>query len=389
MTRISIYQGQGGHDECVTPLIYTLNQIRVDCDIYINHDLLEKRGNIFKALSIQADEFLVDITFNINLLQPPKATNRIFWLKCNGAKQKKLIQKNIKYTLPIIFWTTFINSSSMFLFCQNTGLKVYGFIHNSLLSKRYERLFAYSDTTAVTFCRGMNDALERYNDRLINFYLPPMSRLKRTKIKRPNSSDKIRIAVPGKVDYHHRDYDLLIKFAVEAHSRYPFKFEFLIAGGLAGDDGTRLINSVENNGLEKIILLPKMASPNQSRFLKYKELFELLESCDCALENSNSVKSENSKISGAVNLCINFELPILYLKGFSMYKEFRYLANLEPEDLFRIAKDDSQNLYQQQKDQAALLKLFMEEENRYCLQKEISLAQDKQDKLKLISRSEI
>ena len=129
----------------------------------------------------------------------------------------------------------------------------------------------------------MHNILEKHDSRLINFYLPPMSRLKRTKIKRSNSSDKIRIAVPGKVHYGHRDYDLLVQFALEAQSRYPYKFEFVIAGGLAGDDGSRLINNIEVNGLEQIILLPPMASPNQSRFMKYKELFELLESCDCAL----------------------------------------------------------------------------------------------------------
>lgn len=378
MTRISIYQGLGGHDECVTPLIHTLNQIRVHCDIYINYNLLEKRGNIFQALSIQADEFIVDKDFNTNSLSPPKATNRIFWLNCNRVKIKKLMQKNTKHTLPLIFWTTFIKDSKMFIFCQNIGLKIYGFIHSSRLSQRYVNLFTYSNTKAVTFCQGMHDVLERYNSRLINFYLPPMSSLKRTKIKHPNSADKIRIAVPGKVDYHHRNYDLLIQFALEAQARYPFKFEFVIAGGIAGDDGDRLINSIKTNSLEELILLPQMASPNQSRFLKYQELFELLQSCDFALENSNSVKDDNSKISGAVNLCINFELPMLYLKGFSMYKEFRHLANLDPEDLFAIARDNSQNLYQQKKHQAVLLKLFMEEENRYCLQKEISLAQSQQ-----------
>lgn len=377
LTRISIYQGLGGHDECVTPLVYTLNQIRVYCDIYINYALLEKRGNMFQALSIEAEEFLVDNEFNVNSIPAPPSTNRLFWLNCGGPKQRKLIQNNIKHTLPLMFWTTFIKDSTMFTFCQKIGLKIYGFIHNSLLSQRYENLFTYSNTIGVTFCRGMNDILEGYNDRLINFYLPPMSRLKRSRTKVRNSSDKIRIAVPGKVDYHHRDYDLLIQFALEAQTRYPFKFEFVIAGGLAGDDATRLINSIKMNGLEQTILLPPMASPNQSRFLKYKELFELLESCDCALENSTSVKNDNSKISGAVNLCINFELPMLYLKGFSMYKEFNHLATLEPEDLFIMANDNNQNLYQQKKEQAILVKLLMEEENRNCLQQEIHLAKIK------------
>ena len=380
MTRISIFQGLGGHDECVTPLVHTFNQIRVHCDVYINHNLLESRGNIFQALSIQADEFIVDAEFNVNSLPPPEANNRIFWLNCNKKKVKQLIQNNTKHTLPLIFWTTFIKDSIMFKFCQNIGLKIYGFIHSSLQNQCYEKLLSYSDTKAVTFCQGMHNILEKYDSRLINFYLPPMSRLKRTKVKRFNSSDKIRIAVPGKVHYGHRDYDLLVQFALEAQSRYPYKFEFVIAGGLAGDDGSRLINNIEVNGLEQIILLPPMASPNQSRFMKYKELFEILESCDCALENSNSVRDDNSKISGGINLCINFELPVLYLKGFSMYKEFRHLAYLEPEDLFKIASDNTQDLYQQKKEQAVLLKLFMEEENRDCLQKEIDLALDQQNK---------
>ena len=73
-----------------------------------------------------------------------------------------------------------------------------------------------------------------------------------------------------------------------------------------------------------------MKSSNESRFLEYAELFDLLESCDYALENSNSVFEDNSKISGAINLCMNFQLPILYLKGFAMYKEFNDLAYVRP-----------------------------------------------------------
>ena len=63
-----------------------------------------------------------------------------------------------------------------------------------------------------------------------------------------------------------------------------------------------------------------------------------------------------------------------------MYKEFSHLAYLEPEDLFKMASGNTQDLYQQKKEQAVLLKLFMEEENRDCLQKEIDLALDQQNK---------
>jgi ABC-type uncharacterized transport system involved in gliding motility auxiliary subunit len=63
--RISIIQVRGGHDECVTPLVYTLNQIGVQCDVYINHGLLVSRGNIFEALHIKADEFIVTGKFRL------------------------------------------------------------------------------------------------------------------------------------------------------------------------------------------------------------------------------------------------------------------------------------------------------------------------------------
>ena len=381
--RISIIQVRGGHDECVTPLVYTLNQIGVQCDVYINHGLLTSRGNIFEALHIKADEFIVTGKFRINDLPPEPIGNRIFWLDCNGQKQRQLLQKNTKKTLPIIFWTTFNEPTPLFVFCHDLGLKIYGFIHNSHIRVRYTNLFAYKNTKAVTFCRGMQTVLTEFNTQLINFYLPPMSGLKRTDQQNFERSNKIRIAVPGKVNYEHRDYDLLVKFASELETKFPAQFEFVIAGGLAGDDGTRLINSIKSEGLEQTVLLPTGNDPNQPKFMKYQELFDLLQTCDLALENSTSVKDDNSKISGAVNLCINFELPTLYLKGFSMYEEYSHLGNLLPEDLFAIANDKSYKLIRQKKEQAILLKLLMEEQNRNCLQHEV--AQILQEQIKMQS----
>ena len=143
MTRVSIIQGLGGHDECVTPLVYTFNQIRVHCDVYINHTLLEKRGNIFQALSVDAEEFIVDDEFKINSIASPSPTNRIFWLKCDGGKQKQLIKKNIKHTLPG-FLDNVYQTSRQFNFCMSSS-NTHGFIHSSLLKARYERLFEYKN----------------------------------------------------------------------------------------------------------------------------------------------------------------------------------------------------------------------------------------------------
>jgi len=379
--RISIIQVRGGHDECVTPLVYSLNQIGIQCDVYINHGLLESRGNIFEALQITANEFIVREEFRINDLPPEPIGNQIFWLDCNSQKQRQLLRKNTKKTLPIVFWTTFNEPTPLFTFCHNLGLKIYGFIHNSHICVRYSKLFEYENTKAVTFCQGMQTVLSQFNTRLINFYLPPMSGLKRTSQQNFEIPNKIRIAIPGKVNYEHRDYDLLVNFASELETRFPEKFKFIIAGGLAGDDGTRLINSIKSKGLEQTILLPTPIEPDQAKFMKYQELFDLLQTCDLALENSTSVKDDNSKISGAVNLCINFELPILYLKGFSMYEEYSHLGNLVPKDLFTIANDNSYNIIRQKKEQAMLLKLLMEEHNRNSLQHEVTQMLQEQIKM--------
>ena len=57
---------------------------------------------------------------------------------------------------------------------------------------------------------------------MINFYLPPMSHSIGIKKERHDLS-KIRVAVPGKVDYH-QDYDLLVEFAIK-EEQHPNKFE--------------------------------------------------------------------------------------------------------------------------------------------------------------------
>ena len=371
MNRVSIIQGLGGHDECVTPLVYTFNQIGIACDIYINHKLLITRGNIFEALDIKNEEHVITNEFEITSLPEPTQSNRVFRLSCGKRKLKKLIRYNHTHVLPILFWTTFLHAGDTFTFCLGLGFKIYAFIHNSLLTQRYERLFEHPNTIAVSFCKGMRDILHQDKDKLIDFYLPPMSTLARGEKPNATQNKTIRIAVPGKVDYHHRDYDLLINFAQESESRYPSRLQFIIAGGMAGEDGDRLMKSIATNNLEKTIILPINPGDTSSRFLSYRELFELINSCDIALENSTSVKQDNSKISGAVNLCVNFELPMLYLKGFSMYEEFDGLASINTTNLEQLTNTESNQFLSQKRNEATLVKLLMEESNRNSLQGEI------------------
>ena len=110
MNRVSIIQGLGGHDECVTPLVYTFNQIGIACDIYINHKLLITRGNIFEALDIKNEEHVITNEFEITSLPEPTQSNRVFRLSCGKRKLKKLIRYNHTHVLPILFWTTFLHA---------------------------------------------------------------------------------------------------------------------------------------------------------------------------------------------------------------------------------------------------------------------------------------
>ena len=177
MTRVSIIQGLGGHDECVTPLVYTFNQMGIACDIYINHQLLITRGNIFQALEIENEEHVITDEFRIVSLPEPTQSNRVFRLACNKRKLKKLLRYNYDHVLPILFWTTFNDVSDTFTYCVEIGFKIYAFIHNSLLKVRYRKLFEHPNTVAVSFCKGMRNILHEYRDQLIDFYLPPMSAL--------------------------------------------------------------------------------------------------------------------------------------------------------------------------------------------------------------------
>ena len=125
MTRVSIIQGLGGHDECVTPLVYTFNQMGIACDIYINHQLLITRGNIFQALEIENEEHVITDEFRITSLPEPTQSNRVFRLACNKKKLKKLLRHNYNHVLPILFWTTFNDVSDTFTYCVEIGFKIY------------------------------------------------------------------------------------------------------------------------------------------------------------------------------------------------------------------------------------------------------------------------
>ena len=56
-------------------------------------------------------------------------------------------------------------------FWHQLGVTIYGFIHSSLLKARYERLFEYSNTKAVSFCQGMQDILEELHEWSIFIFL--------------------------------------------------------------------------------------------------------------------------------------------------------------------------------------------------------------------------
>ena len=337
MKRVSIAQILAGHDECTVPVILALNRLGIFADVYINNELRDKRGDIFKSLHIEHHQIYIDQAQDLNDINPPPPCNRVFWLAVMGNKVKKLILLNKQYSLPVMFWTTFAKKPSpIFKYCQEIGFHLYAFVHDARNGTLSRVLSGLPSVTPVVFSTGMVDAFSRNAEKLepLKFYLPPLSDLSRhqgIQNKENNRHNQIRIVVPGRVSYARRDYNLLIDFANTLVSQSMLNFEptFVIAGGVSGDDGRRFIDYLASKNLLKYFECPctSLAS-DDAPFMSYEQLFSCLLSCDLAVSNSLAVKGDYTKVSGAINLCINFQLPVLYLNDYPLYPEFKDMASI-------------------------------------------------------------
>lgn len=382
--RVSVAQILSGHDECTIPLIYTLNQMGIYVDVYINNELRVKRGNIFESLCIRHSEFYINQSTDLNDLPPPLPSNRVFWLGVMGNKVKKLIRHNLEYSLPLMFWTTFAkNPSALFEYCREIGFHVYAFVHDAGSYQVSSVLADMNNVTPVVFSQGMVNAFSNHDHlNALKFYLPPLSNVSENQTvqrKDIGNSREIRIAVPGRVAYARRDYQLLVDFASSLISAKMSGTEprFIIAGGVSGEDGRKFIDYLSSKNLFRYFECPfTCLASNDAPFMSYNQLFSILVNCDMAISNSLAVKGDYTKVSGAINLCINFQLPVLYLTDFSLYPEFDDMASLtiDPLDAAQVQSFASEinQLIGQKKEQTFFLKQAMEKWNLQVLKEILS-----------------
>ena len=385
MKRVAIVQILAGHDECVPPLILVLNRLGVYADVYINNELLEKRGDLFESLGIEHQKFVVNQATNLKTVSLPPSCNRVFWLDVMGNKVKKLILLNQQHSLPIMFWTTFAKKpSAVFEYCQEIGFHIYAFVHDARNGNLSRILAGLSSVTPVVFSTGMVDAFSHHTEKLkpLKFYLPPLSDLVKyqdCENRKTNNKNQLRIVVPGRVTYARRDYDLLINFVETLLSQASLSVEpiFIIAGGVSGDDGKRFIDHLESKDLRKYFECPSTSLTSDDKpFMSYQQLFSCLISCDLAISNSLAIKGDHTKVSGAINLCINFKIPVLFLNNCSLYSEFSEKASIiidsgNHSQVSRFARQLPQ-LVNQKKEETVQLKEAMEQWNHQVLEEILS-----------------
>ena len=385
MKRVGIAQILAGHDECTVPLILALNRLGIYADVYINNELREKRGDLFQSLHVEHHQIYIEQSTKLKKLNPPPPCNRVFWLGVMGNKVKKLINLNKEYSLPIMFWTTFAKKPSpMFEYCQEIGMHLYAFVHDARNGKLSRVLAGLSSVTSVVFSDGMVDAFSLHAEKIkpLKFYLPPLSDLsKRQGLqgREVNDSNDLRIVVPGRVAYARRDYGLLIDFAKSLLSQETLSVEptFVIAGGISGDEGKRFMDDLASQNLLKYFECPCISlTSDGAPFMSYEQLFSCLLGSDLAVSNSLAVKGDYTKVSGAINLCINFQLPVLYLNDYPLYPEFKDMASIiidscDQSQVSAFAKEMPQLVVQKRKE-THLLKDSMEQWNQQIIQEILS-----------------
>jgi len=133
-------------------------------------------------------------------------------------------------------------------------------------------------------------------------------------------ANELWIGIPGQVEYKRRDYEGLVRAFAALKDKPPYRFLLLGNDCHRDGNGPELRKLIERHGLGTYFRF--------TGYLDYPEFHNLLRHCDVIAPlihpgNDGFEKYLIYQISGAYNLAFAYKKPLIILKDFERYEDFR------------------------------------------------------------------
>lgn len=189
------------------------------------------------------------------------------------------------------------------------------------------------------------------------------------KLKKNDVPTELKIAIPGFVEFHRRDYLDFVENLKNSSEKLVDNVKFVILGNAGKKDGKELIEKVKVAGLEKNFTF-------YDRFVPQNEVYRQIDSSDLLMtligpKNQYYELYEKYKISGTYSLSIMLERPLLLHKIYSTEAEFNDWALYYDEGnlvskLNQWAKDKTEIKSLTQKMIEKFKRMFKGQSQKYC-----------------------
>lgn len=243
---------------------------------------------------------------------------------------------------------------------HNADKFIFGSLTQSLINLKIKKYFVLADYIIKNLKGKVSDKFK-----FSSFYI----NMTDYKLKRNESPQELKIAIPGFVEFHRRDYLEFIETLTTGSEKLAANVKFVILGNAGKKDGKDLIEKVKASGLEKNFSF-------YDHFVPQHEVYSQIDSADMLMtligpRNQYFDLYKKYKISGTYSLSIMLERPLLLDQVYSDETEFNdwalyYGKSNLVEKLNQWAKDKSEIKTMTQKMIGMFKQKFTSQSQKYC-----------------------
>lgn len=194
---------------------------------------------------------------------------------------------------------------------HNADKFIYGSFTQSLINLKIKKYFLLADYIFKNLKDKVSDKFK-----FSVFYI----NMTDYKLKKNENPAELKIAIPGFVEFHRRDYLEFVESLSASSEKLAANVKIVILGNAGKKDGKELIAKVKAAGLEKNFSF-------YDHFVPQAEVYRQIDSSDLLMtligpKNQYLELYEKYKISGTYSLSLMLERPLLLHKLYSVEEEY-------------------------------------------------------------------
>ncbi|AZZ37172.1 hypothetical protein CIK05_10355 [Bdellovibrio sp. qaytius] len=243
---------------------------------------------------------------------------------------------------------------------HNADKFIFGSLTQSLINLKIKKYFVLAEY----ILKNLNGKVSN-KFKFSSFY----SCLTDYKLLKNENPAELKIAIPGFVEFHRRDYLELVENLSQGPEKLASNIKFVILGNAGKKDGQELIVKAKAAGLENNFSF-------YDHFVPLQEMYQQIDSSDLLMtligpKNQYFDLYKKYKISGTYSLSIMMERPLLLHEVYSDESEFNdwamyYTENSLVKKLNQWAKDKSEVKSITQKSIEKFKHTFTSQSKKYC-----------------------